>query len=215
LAKSASSGLTWGLAALAAALFVPLFALEGIGAFDFWWWMGANAVVLVTASAVLDSGWRQAFLHDLGRGLWWKVLAGVGSAAVLYAVFFAGNHLARALFDFAGSDIGRVYGFKEGAAVVRVGLLIGFLIGPAEELFWRGFLQRRLEARHGPLAGTVVAAVVYAAIHIASLNFMLVAAALVCGLFWGALYSRFRSMTLNVVSHVLWDLAVFLWFPFS
>ena len=33
-------------------------------------------------------------------------------------------------------------------------------------------------------------------------------------LFWGWLYLRFRSPVLNIVSHTLWDLAVFVVFPF-
>ncbi len=206
---------TWLVAACAAALFIPLFATRGIGAFDFWWWMSTNAVILVVLSATLDAGWRSALRVDLGAGLWWKLLLGVGSAVLLYGIFFGGNLLSRVILEFAGGDIERVYSFKDGSSVVRVGLLIGLLIGPVEELFWRGFLQRRLEDRHGKRIGLVLATAVYAGVHVASLNLMLVVAAGVCGLFWGILYMRFRSVTLNVVSHVLWDLAVFVWFPFQ
>jgi membrane protease YdiL (CAAX protease family) len=44
---------------------------------------------------------------------------------------------------------------------------------------------------------------------------MLVAAAGVCGLYWGALFAWKRSLPVNIVSHVAWDLAVFVLFPFS
>jgi hypothetical protein len=43
---------------------------------------------------------------------------------------------------------------------------------------------------------------------------MLVAAAGVCGIFWGWLYLAFRSPILNVVSHTAWDLLVFVVLPF-
>jgi hypothetical protein len=43
---------------------------------------------------------------------------------------------------------------------------------------------------------------------------MLILAAAVCGVFWGWLYLRFRSPLLNVVSHAVWDLLVFVILPF-
>jgi len=42
-----------------------------------------------------------------------------------------------------------------------------------------------------------------------------VLAAALCGVFWGYLYLRLRSVWLNVISHLVWDLAVFMFFPFS
>jgi membrane protease YdiL (CAAX protease family) len=43
---------------------------------------------------------------------------------------------------------------------------------------------------------------------------MLVLAAAVCGLFWGVIYLKTRSVLLVAVSHTLWDLAVFILVPF-
>jgi uncharacterized protein len=43
---------------------------------------------------------------------------------------------------------------------------------------------------------------------------MLVLAAAACGLFWGFLYLRFKSVLLTAVSHALWDLTVFILIPF-
>jgi membrane protease YdiL (CAAX protease family) len=88
-----------------------------------------------------------------------------------------------------------------------------FLIGPGEELFWRGFLQRRLQADYGPWYGFLISAAIYSLVHIGSGNPMLVLAAGVCGLFWGFLYLRYRSLLMNMVSHKLWDVAIFLLFP--
>ena len=140
LSKRLSPALTWGLACLAMALFMPLFATGGIGAFDFWWWMAANAALLTGLVVVLDGSWREAVRKDLNDGILFKIGLGLASAALLYAVFFVGNLLARWMFAFAAPGIDAVYGLKEGASLLRVGLLIGLLIGPAEEWFWRGFL---------------------------------------------------------------------------
>jgi hypothetical protein len=88
-----------------------------------------------------------------------------------------------------------------------------FLIGPGEELFWRGFLQRRLQKGLGQWRGFILATMIYAFIHVGSGNVMLVLAAGVCGLFWGFLYLRFHSMLLNAISHTLWDVSIFLLLP--
>ena len=203
------------LAAAALAVYLPLFITGGAGAFDFWWWMTANIVVLTGAAAGADPGFRAALRDDLRSGLLRKSLLGLWTAALLYGVFAAGNVLSRRLLDFAGGDISAVYGFKTGASSLRIALLMVFVIGPGEELFWRAFLQRALAERYGALRGGLLAALLYTLIHAGSGNVMLILAALVCGAAWGALYARFRSPLLNVVSHTAWDVAVFLLFPFG
>lgn len=88
------------------------------------------------------------------------------------------------------------------------------MIGPAEEIFWRGYVQRTFSAKWGPVSGFIAATAVYSLVHVGSCNFMLVMAALVAGGFWGLAY-RFRPDRLGalVVSHAVWDAAVFVWFP--
>ena len=200
---------------VAVVLFVGLFATGGIGAFDFWWWMGTNAAVLVAAGLWLDPDYRRVLRTDLADRPLRKVAGGVGSAVALYAVFWVGNRVLRDWLGApAGADIDRVYGLKEGAALVRVTLTIALLIGPAEELFWRGLLQRNLAVRVGAPRALALATALYAAVHVASGNPVLVLAALVCGLFWGWMYMRWKSVLLNAVSHTAWDLIVFLAVPF-
>ena len=88
-----------------------------------------------------------------------------------------------------------------------------FVIGPGEELFWRGFLQRRLQGLLGRRIGWLLATGIYASIHLATGNPILVLAAGVCGAFWGWLYLRYRSMLLNAVSHTVWDIIIFILLP--
>jgi len=205
--------LTASVFLLAAALFVPLFSLRAIGPFDFWWWMSANLLLLCSLAAGLDRSFGLAIREDFASRRLTKVALGLGSALVLYGVFFVGNILARKIFSFAGDNISAVYDFREGASPWRIALLMTLIIGPGEELFWRGFLQRRLQTQAGPWRGLALATVLYAAVHIASWNPILVLAALVCGLFWGLLYLRYQSMLLNMLSHLLWDVAIFLLLP--
>jgi membrane protease YdiL (CAAX protease family) len=63
--------------------------------------------------------------------------------------------------------------------------------------------------------GFILATSLYTAVHVATGNMVLVLAALVCGIFWGWLYMRYKSMLINVVSHTVWDILVFLILPFA
>ena len=207
--------LTRTITVLALVLFTPLFVIRGIGPFDFWWWMSANLGLLLALTAVLDPDWRTAIRRDLPARPLFKISAGLLSAAFLYLLFYAGDVLSRQLFTFAGSGIDKVYAFKGTASPLRIALLMLAVIGPGEELFWRGFVQRRLQTEHGRFPGFLLATAVYTLMHAGSGNVMLVLAAGLCGLFWGYLYLKTGSLLLNVVSHTTWDLAIFLLLPVS
>jgi len=200
--------------ALAAILFIALFRLRHLGPLDFWTWLTLNTVIVAALGFALDRGYGRRLREDLGSGLLRKAAIGVASAAVLYGVFAAGRMVAFRIFPFAEAGIGNVYALKAGVPVLRVALLIGLVIGPGEELFWRGFFQERTGATTNRAFGFALTALLYTAVHLASGNLMLVFAAAVCGVFWGWLYLRFRSPVLNAVSHTIWDLAMFVLFPF-
>jgi uncharacterized protein len=202
------------LPAAAALLFVPLFVFRALGPLDFWLWMSLNLFLLIGLSLALDRGFLPTIKADFFSGWGTKLLLGAGSAAALYAIFFVGNRISRLVLPFAAAGISDVYGFKAGASPARIVLLLALWIGPGEEIFWRGVLQRRWQGRFGRVPGLWAAAALYTLVHLGSGNPMLVLAAAACGLFWGALYDRTGSVLLVAISHTLWDIAVFVLFPF-
>jgi membrane protease YdiL (CAAX protease family) len=167
---------------------------------------------LCLLACLFDPAGLAGVLRPPTMGVGQAVALGVVSAAVLYTVFYVGDAAAGALTHFSRAQVARVYDLKHGAAVGRIVALMALVIAPGEEVFWRGFIQRRLVGRWGA-AGFGLSVLAYGLVHVASGNAMLVAAALVCGAFWGLLYLRSRSLWPNVVSHVLWDLAVFVLWP--
>lgn len=94
-----------------------------------------------------------------------------------------------------------------------IALLLFFVTGPAEEFYWRGYLQKNLMVRLGPWQGWLLATVIYAAVHIWSFNFMLIAAAFVAGAFWGAMYWYFDNLIPVIISHSVWSMVIFAVFP--
>ncbi len=193
----------------AAAAFTLLFT----GAvFHFWAQLALSVLVLCLLAWAFD---RPGFAELLrtSRKDWPKAVGlGVLSAALLYGVFFLGNLAARELFDFGRAGVAGVYELRGGAPLWLITLLLGLVIGPGEEIFWRGYVQRKLvgRCRRAGLAASVAACTL---VHLGSGNLMLILAALVCGLFWALLYYHFESIWLNVISHTLWDLAIFVFWP--
>ncbi len=203
------------LPVLAAALFGPLIAFRRIGPLDFWSGMSACLAVLVSLSVIADGPYRILLGRDIRRDVLKKIALGLVSGLLLYLVFLVGGTVSREVLPFAAKGIEAVYAFKHDASAVRIVLLIVLVIGPGEEIFWRGFIQRRWEKRLGFPLGWLLAATFYALVHAGSRNPMLVLAAFVCGLFWGALYSRSRSILVVSISHTAWDLAVFMILPLA
>jgi len=206
-------GSTWAITLIAGVLFTPLFMTQGLGRFDFWWWMSTNLTILLVLVAIFDRQWWSEIRIDIKHRTLLKVGFGVLSALFLYIVFYTGNIVSRQIFSFAKSGIENVYAFKSGVSPFRIAVLMVLLIGPGEELFWRGFLQRRLQMEQGRWRGFIIATSIYTLVHLASGNAMLIFAAGLCWLFWGFFYVQKGSILLNIVSHTVWDVAIFLVFP--
>ena len=176
---------------------------------NFWWMMTASATVLATLASIFQPGWWKGVKLS-GQ----NVLLGVAIAVALWGIFWVGDKLSQLMFNFARPQVDLIYGMKEGESAWLLTALMLFLIGPAEEIFWRGYVQQKLQARWTPNAGFIVTTAIYALVHASSCNFMLTMAAMVAGFVWGLLYRFFpERFSAIIISHALWDVAVFIWFP--
>lgn len=195
--------------AVAFALWTAMFSPPTAPHVDFWRTMTASAVALCVLAVAFDRGCL--------RQIRWRVsdvALGAAIAAALWCVFWIGDKASAWMFDFARPQVDAIYGMKEGESPWRLAALMLLLIGPAEEIYWRGYVQRTLSKRWGANAGFAAASLLYALAHAGSCNFMLTAAALTAGVFWGALYRFFpERFSAVILSHAFWDAAVFIWFP--
>ena len=194
---------------VAAGLWFYMFSPWTAGLTNFWYTMTASALILIFMACWM--GERKG-LHG-GKPLRFLLL-GIALAAALWGVFWVGDKLSSLMFGFARGQVDSIYGMKTGIQPWIIALLLLFIIGPAEELFWRGFVQQQLSLHWGENWGFVVATAIYTLIHLWSFNFMLIMAAMVCGIVWGGLY-RLQPKWLSalVVSHAVWDACVFVVFP--
>lgn len=141
------------------------------------------------------------------------VFVGLGSAGFLYGVFQIGDRLARLILPRGGAEINAIYGLERLLPRSELAARLGFIIGPAEELFWRGLIQARLIRRYGLAPGYVMGAAAYGGAHLVTGNLTLIAAATVAGAFWGGLSALGVSMGALIVSHAVWDIFTFLVAP--
>ena len=201
--------------AVAAALWFYMFSPWTHGAPNFWIVMTVSAVTLTTLGLVFTRD-RSSLLKIEKPAL--QLLGSIVLAFALWGIFWIGDKLSAMMFDFARPGVDAVYSMKEGIPAWLIALLLMFLIGPAEELFWRGYVQRTLTrllgGKHARDFAFLITVGFYALVHIWSFNFMLVMAALVAGAIWGLIYRQYpKALGALIVSHALWDVLVFVLLP--
>jgi membrane protease YdiL (CAAX protease family) len=134
-----------------------------------------------------------------------EIGVGLASAAGLYGIFRVGDTVAREVIPRGGEEIGDIYALRSLRPNEELAARLGLVIGPAEELFWRGFVQRR--------AGYLTATALYGGAHLVTENATLIGAAAIAGAYWGLLRALGVPLGALVVSHVAWDIWIFLVAP--
>ncbi len=177
---------------------------------SFWIKISFSAATLAILSLLLQPNRKEHIRIDARA-----VALGLASAAILYFIFWTGKAVSELILPFSGGQIGGIYDKGAGTPMWVIALLLFFVTGPSEELYWRGYLQKNLMMRYGQWQGWLLATAIYAAVHIWSFNFMLIGAAAVAGAFWGAMYWRLKNLTPVIISHSVWSAVIFALFPMT
>ncbi|HMT12833.1 MAG TPA: CPBP family intramembrane metalloprotease, partial [Ignavibacteria bacterium] len=157
------------LVIIASLFWVEMFVLKS---FNFW--------IEMTIAASLLAGLGLWFNHRSGEAINYRlyyfepkyIIIGIVSAALLYLVFYTGDIVSKLILPFADKQVIGVYDNKSLLSPTVIGLLLVFIIGPAEEVFWRGFVQDTLAEKLGDNKGWIVASLIYGGVHIVAMNFM-------------------------------------------
>ena len=173
----------------------------------FWYIFTGSLLVLITYAM---------FQEDVDdEASFFKYLSiGTVSGLILYFVFWLGIQAFDLLNLPFGKSVNKLYRWFAPELFWQYLALI-LVAAPGEELFWRGFVQKRLLHYFRPLASIFIGALLYASVHVYSGTLILMLAAFLSGLLWGALYLWKRSMPLVIVSHIVFDLMVFIILPFK
>ncbi len=151
---------------------------------------------------------------------WINLFYGISSAVVLYILFWLGNkslilisELLPDLLPHRSENLQSIYANRGILPPYIVGLLLFFPIGFGEEIFWRGFIQRYFSIKWTGLTAVLLTTLLYTAVHLVTANPVLILAALTCGFFWSVLYWLTGALFPVLVSHMLWDPAIFIIWP--
>jgi uncharacterized protein len=142
------------------------------------------------------------------------LLLGSLSGVILFGVFFLGNALIELLNLPFTKEISNLYK-RLSPTILWHYIVLLLVIIPGEEIFWRGFIQKRIQKASNVTTSVIVASILYASAHIYSGSFMLAFSALISGIFWGYLYAWKKSLPLVIVSHLIFDLFLFVIYPLN
>ncbi len=179
------------------ALVSLLWAFSFRGPFNFWYSIFGTALVMI--GLALYHGVLSVVrpkTSDLIYGVLWGVL--------LFAVTWVSSYVVRHHVPYLNAYVESTKALRS-LAPNYVYVPVVFTVSTAEELFWRGTVQRALVFRMGKLPGYLLAVLLYFAAHVLSGNWALTLASLFAGLFWGFLYLYHRDLTPVWVSHLVWD----------
>ncbi len=202
LLLGALHGVTGGVAAGIVVGFVA-WGFMFVGPEATFWPRATIAGLAIAVYAVASSPARIG--RELTHGSWPVELAvGLGSGVVLYGVFWVGEQLLVVVAPALADEVAELYR-KRGRAPAAVIPLVLAVAGPAEELFFRGFLWSR--------TGVVIGLVVYGLVHVWERKAILILAAVAGGAWWGALFALTGGLVAPVASHLLWCLMIIAWRP--
>lgn len=131
------------------------------------------------------------------------LLVGLGAGLALYLGTRVFVWLAARWRPFR-RDVLEKYG-QAGEVTLRRSLVLSLAIMvPAEELFWRGLFQGRLDDAVAPAAAALLAWVPYLLANAASRSLPIVAGAIVGGAVWAGLAWWSGGVLASLASHILW-----------
>jgi membrane protease YdiL (CAAX protease family) len=190
--------------ALAASLWVLVFIVRPL---EFWLMLSLSTIVLLLVALAINRRKKSVRINSR------LVLLGVVSGVLLYFLFYFGFQATKSNPIFS-EGVGRVYELRT-VPTYLIALALVFPIGPGEEIYWRGLIQRRFSERLGPSTGLLAASCAYALVHLPTLDLPLIMTAFIGGLVWGYIYKRTGSLLPVIVSHVLFDLLIFVIAPLA
>lgn len=172
-------------------------------------WVGIGSAAILVGGLVLILD-RADTLRRL-RPTLRSVALGCAAALVMVAA-------TRALFPLVLSQVPAVELLVAAlylafGKVTLLKLVVMVLVICCEEIVWRGAIQTSAERYVRPQGASVVTALAYAAAHVPVGSPLLAVVALLCGLFWGALTAWSRSLVPALISHLIWDLSVLVFWP--
>ena len=174
------------------------------------WYLYTATILFCISYAILNNKNNLKNTLPLAQNILYGLLSGI----ILYALFFIGNLLIDwlQLKDLA-KDVNQLYKTYSPISFWHYIVLFAIII-PGEEIFWRGYIQKRLDDfKLQPSLIILLSAILYTLPMLYSQNLALVVAGFVAGLVWAILYQWKKSLPLVIVSHLVFDCILLIILP--
>ncbi len=171
----------------------------------FWYIFTGTILVLITFAMFQEA-------VDDEVSVFKYIFIGALSGFLIYFLFWLGFQVIDLLNLPPEKSIDKLYRWFSPTLFWQYIALI-LVAAPGEELFWRGFILKRILRYFRPFLSIIISSFLYASVHLYSGTFILMFAAFISGVFWGALYLWKKSMPMVIVSHIAFDLMIFLLLP--
>lgn len=171
----------------------------------FWYMFTASMLILISFSIVNEE------IDDslpLSHYLFFGILSGI----LLYILFFLGQFLLIKMNIPIKDNISNLYKLFSPKQFWHY-LVLMLIVVPGEEIFWRGFVQKRLLKYDKLWVSVMISAILYSTVTIYTGEWIMVFATFIAGLFWGGIFAWKRSIPLVIVSHLIFDLFLFILIP--
>jgi uncharacterized protein len=171
----------------------------------FWYIYTATMLFLITYSILHEEMDDQ---QPVGLYITYGVLSGV----LLFVLFFLGNSLLHMIDLPLKGSVAKLYKQMSPTEIWQY-IVLFLIIIPGEEIFWRGFILKRLLRKIKSRPSILISTLLYTSVNIYSGSSHLILASIVAGLCWSSLYVWKRSIPLLIVSHIVFDLILLVLFP--
>ncbi|MCU09179.1 CPBP family intramembrane metalloprotease [Listeria monocytogenes] len=160
----------------------------------FWYLYGAGMLFLLSF-VIFNDDLKKEFSFVKG------ILPGIFSGIVLYIIFYIGAFIIKVMPGGLENSVEVAFN-KYSTHSLIIWLLLIVAIIPGEEIFWRGFVLKRLNHYFNPWFSNVFAALLCMVMMFPSGNFAAIIGIFVASLVWNIMYSYRPSLLMLYLSHL-------------
>lgn len=160
----------------------------------FWYLYGAGMLFLLSF-VIFNDDLKKEYSFTKG------ILPGVFSGIVLYIVFYIGAFILKIMPGGLENSVAAAFN-KYATDSWVIWLLLVVAIIPGEEIFWRGFVLKRLNNYFNPWFSNIFAALLCMVMMFPSGNFAAIIGIFVASLVWNVMYTYRSSLLMVYVSHL-------------
>jgi membrane protease YdiL (CAAX protease family) len=174
-----------------------------------WLTTGLAAAVTLIACLYVDGTQRQR-LTMLHRR---EICLGMICGLLMLGLTQLAYPIGQAILPGLSTWVAPLYGNLRQPPGPYRALPILLLVVMAEECVWRGLLIDMLQQRYPSLQVVMISTACYAIPHLFSSSWLLLGVVLLCGVIWSSLRVMTGSLMVPLLTHLVWDLGVFVLFP--